>query len=675
MIVSKYKGGENVKKIWGMLFIFSMLFIVGCGKEEKPEQAMDTYVKAWNEQKFDEMYEQLSKEAKQSITKEDFVKKYENVYTGIAVKNLKVEAVTKKEDKKDEKNNANVPFKVSMDTIGGKITFENDAKLVKEKDGDKDVWKVDWNPSFIFPTMKQDDKVLVQSFSPKRGEIYDRNGSGLATNGKASEVGVVPGKLGESAQQTKETLAKLLHMPVEDIEKKLTAKWVQPGYYVPLSILPEDANENDYISMPGVAIRTVNVRTYPLGEAAAHLTGYMGKVNAEDLKKLADKGYKADDPIGRTGLESVFEDKLRGEKGGRVYIADAKGKELKELAKKEAKDGENITLTIDGGLQQKIYAEMKGEAGSSAAVHPQTGETLALVSSPSYNPNAMIRESAKAERDAWNNDPKKPMTNRFTQVYAPGSVFKPITGAIGLETKVLNPKESLNIDGLKWAKDSSWGNYYVTRVKDVNPVDFEKAMMYSDNIYFAQEALKIGKDKFIEEAKKFGLGEKLPIEYGFATSQIAKDGIKNDIQLADTGYGQGEVLMSSLHVALSYAPIVNEGNIPSPHLLKDEKQVKAWKENVVSKENSDILKNALIKVVNDPEGTGKIAKLDSTTLAGKTGTAELKESKEADGKELGWFVAFDANSPNMVVAMMIEDVKGRGGSSIPAEKVKHVFQK
>ncbi|HDX9579151.1 TPA: penicillin-binding transpeptidase domain-containing protein [Bacillus pseudomycoides] len=664
-----------MKKIWGMLLIFSLLLVVGCGKEEQPEQAMDTYVKAWNEKKFDKMYDQLSKEAKQSISKDDFVKKYENVYTGIAVKNLKVAAETKKEDKKDEKNNANVPFKVNMDTIGGKISFENEAKLVKEKDGDKEVWKVDWNPSFIFPTMKQDDKVLVQSFSPKRGEIYDRDGNRLATNGKAAEVGIVPGKLGESAQQTKETLAKLLQMPVEDIEKKLTAKWVQPSYYVPLSVLPEGANENDYISMPGVKTSSVNVRTYPLGEAAAHLTGYMGKVNAEDLKKLEGKGYKADDPIGRTGLENVFEDKLRGEKGGRVYIVDSKGKELKELAKKQAKDGENITLTIDGNLQQKIYAEMKGEAGSSAAVHPKTGETLALVSSPSYNPNVMMRESAKAEREALSNDQKKPMTNRFTQAYAPGSVFKPITGAIGLGTKVLDPKESLKIDGVRWAKDSSWGNYYVTRVKDANPVDFEKAMMYSDNIYFAQEALKIGKDKFTEEAKKFGLGEKLPIEYGFATSQIAKNDIKNDIQLADTGYGQGEVLMSSLHVALSYAPIVNEGNIPSPHLVKDDKQVKAWKEKVVSKENNDILKNSLIKVVNDPEGTGKIAKLDGITLAGKTGTAELKESKDADGKELGWFVAFDANSPNMIVAMMIEDVKGRGGSSIPAEKVKHVFQK
>ena len=297
------------------------------------------------------------------------------------------------------------------------------------------------------------------------------------------------------------------------------------------------------------------------------------------------------------------------------------------------------------------------------------------MSSPAYNPNAIVRGASKAQREAWNNDPKKPMTNRFTQASAPGSVFKAITGAIGLETKTIDPKEELKIQGLQWTKDSSWGNYYVTRVKDASPIDFDKAMKFSDNIYFAQQAIKIGKDKFMSEVKKFGFDEKLPIEYPFPVSKIAKDGIKNDIQMADTGYGQGQVLMTPLHLALTYAPIVNEGNIPSPHLIKDDKQVKPWKENVISKGNQDILKNALTKVINDEDGTGKIAKVDGMTLAGKTGTAELKESKEAEGKELGWFAAFDVNSPNMIVTMMIEDVKGRGGSNVPGEKVKHVFQK
>ncbi|PEI39534.1 MecA protein [Bacillus pseudomycoides] len=616
------------------------------------------------------MYDQLSKHAKESISKKEFTEKNEKIYEGIGVENLKIK---REKVSKDKTESEVILFTVSMDTAGGEISFSHEATLVKEKDGDKKSWKINWTPDFIFPGMKKNYKVRLQTEQGKRGEIYDRNGKGLVVNGKATEVGIIPEKLGDTGTQTKETIAQLLNMSIEEVDQKLTAKWIKPDSYVPIGILPEGRTQSDYISLEGVSSRPVKVRTYPLGEAAAHLTGYIGEVNAEELKLLQKKGYQADDLVGKTGLEKVLENKLRGEKGGRVFMEDENGKEIKNLAKTEARDGENVTLTIDASIQEKIYNEMKNEAGSSAAINPKTGETIALVSSPAYNPNIIVRGASKAQREVWNNDLKNPMINRFTQAVVPGSVFKTITGAIGLEAKVINPTEEFKIEGLKWTKDSSWGNYYVTRVKDASPIDFDKAMKYSDNIYFAQKALKIGKDQYESMLKKFGFHEKLPIEYEFPISIIAKDGIKNDIQLADTGYGQGQVLMTPLHLALTYAPIVNEGNIPSPHLI--QKEVKNWKENVISKESQRILKSALIKVINDPDGAGKIARIDDMTLAGKTGTAELKESKEADGKELGWFAAFDANAPDMIITMMIEDVKGRGGSNVPGEKIKHIFQK
>ncbi|WJE50635.1 penicillin-binding transpeptidase domain-containing protein [Bacillus cereus] len=659
-----------MKKIWILLFFCFTFILVGCNKGETKEQAFETYTKLWNDKKFADMYDQLSKHAKESISKKEFTEKNEKIYEGIGVENLKIKREKVSKDKTESKV---ILFTVSMDTAGGEISFSHEATLVKEKDGDKKSWKINWTPDFIFPGMKKNYKVRLQTEQGKRGEIYDRNGKGLVVNGKATEVGIIPEKLGDTATQTKETIAQLLNMSIEEVDQKLTAKWIKPDSYVPIGILPEGRTQSDYISLEGVSSRPVKVRTYPLGEAAAHLTGYIGEVNAEELKLLQKKGYQADDLVGKTGLEKVLENKLRGEKGRRVFMEDENGKEIKNLAKTEARDGENVTLTIDASIQEKIYNEMKNEAGSSAAINPKTGETIALVSSPAYNPNIIVRGASKAQREVWNNDLKNPMINRFTQAVVPGSVFKTITGAIGLEAKVINPTEEFKIEGLKWAKDSSWGNYYVTRVKDASPINFDKAMKYSDNIYFAQQALKIGKDQYESMLKKFGFHEKLPIEYDFPVSIIAKDGIKSDIQLADTGYGQGQVLMTPLHLALTYAPIVNEGNIPSPHLI--QKEVKNWKENVISKESQRILKSALIKVINDSDGAGKIAKIDGMTLAGKTGTAELKESKEAEGKELGWFAAFDANAPNMIVTMMIEDVKGRGGSSIPGEKIKHIFQK
>ncbi|EEM10833.1 Penicillin binding protein 3 [Bacillus pseudomycoides] len=660
----------ELKKIWILLFFCFTFILVGCNKGETSEQAFEAYVKLWNDKKFADMYDQLSKYAKESISKKEFTEKNEKIYEGIGVENLKIKREKVSKDKKESKV---ILFTVSMDTAGGEISFSHEATLVKEKDGDKKSWKINWTPDFIFPGMKKNYKVRLQTEQGKRGEIYDRNGKGLVVNGKATEVGIIPEKLGDTATQTKEIIAQLLNMSIEEVDQKLTAKWIKPDSYVPIGILPEGRTQSDYISLEGVSSRPVKVRTYPLGEAAAHLTGYIGEVNAEELKLLQKKGYQTDDLVGKTGLEKVLENKLRGEKGGRVFMEDENGKEIKNLAKTEARDGENVTLTIDASIQEKIYNEMKNEAGSSAAINPKTGETIALVSSPAYNPNIIVRGASKAQREVWNNDLKNPMINRFTQAVVPGSVFKTITGAIGLEVNVINPTEEFKIEGLKWTKDSSWGNYYVTRVKDASPIDFDKAMKYSDNIYFAQQALKIGKDQYESMLKKFGFHEKLPIEYEFPMSIIAKDGMKNDIQLADTGYGQGQVLMTPLHLALTYAPIVNEGNIPSPHLI--QKKVKNWKENVISKESQRILKSALIKVINDSDGAGKIARIDDMTLAGKTGTAELKESKEADGKELEWFAAFDANAPDMIVTMMIEDVKGRGGSNVPGEKIKHIFQK
>ena len=179
------------------------------------------------------------------------------------------------------------------------------------------------------PRYEKDYKVRMQIEQGKRGEIYDRNGKGLATNGKATEVGIIPEKLGETAAQTKEIVAQLLDMSIEEVEQKLTAKWIKPDSFVPIGILKEGTRQNDYIELEGVSSHPVNIRTYLLGEAAAHLTGYIGKVNAEELKSLQKQGYQADDLVGKTGLEKVLENKLRGEKGGRVFIEDEKGKEIK----------------------------------------------------------------------------------------------------------------------------------------------------------------------------------------------------------------------------------------------------------------------------------------------------------------------------------------------------------
>ncbi|WP_052339899.1 penicillin-binding transpeptidase domain-containing protein [Gorillibacterium massiliense] len=250
-----------------------------------------------------------------------------------------------------------------------------------------------------------------------------------------------------------------------------------------------------------------------------------------------------------------------------------------------------------------------------------------------------------------------------------------ITGAIGLDASIIHPDEGKTIAGLKWTKDGSWGNYYVKRIHDINPINLSEAFIYSDNIYFAQVALEIGKEKFAQEAARFGIGEAIPIEYPLNKSLLSKDTIQSDIQLADSGYGQGQVTMTSLHVALAYSALVNEGSMVMPLLVQSEAQEpRLWKEHAMSPETAALLKDDLVKAVSSPEGVGHGAYIQGASIAGKTGTAELKASKDADGQENGWFVGFDAAKPELLLSVMVEDVKGRGGSGYVTAKVKSIFQ-
>jgi penicillin-binding protein len=263
-------------------------------------------------------------------------------------------------------------------------------------------------------------------------------------------------------------------------------------------------------------------------------------------------------------------------------------------------------------------------------------------------------------------------------VYCPGSSFKPITAAIALNSKKLDPQSVKDIKGLAWQKDKSWGNYYINRVKAYDkPSNLLNALVYSDNIYFAQLALDIGEDTFKSETVNFGIGEKVPFDFELTASQFDSDGIlRNQIQLADSGYGQGEVLMNPLHLALIYSAFVNGGNIPKPKLTFSENPTAGfWKENVISSETAKLIAKDLEQVVKSPEGTGHQAFMKNLPLAGKTGTAEIKMNKaDKNGTELGWFAAVNTENPALLAVVMVEDVKTRGGSHYAVPIVKKVFQ-
>ncbi len=640
------------------------------------------YLSAWERLDYAGMYALLSPFVKNDLTEEQFVKRYQTIYDALKVSNLVVTALPTEEDGAVTGAGTAVKgfaYRVSMDTEEGPISFDNQGRVRKtvQDDGITN-WLIDWNPSYIFPGMEEGDTVRIEKTPAIRGEIVDRNGNPLAVNVEAAQLGIVPGKLGDSADTVKASMAKKLGMTVQEIDRKLGASWVKPNLFVPIAVVVDNAAREELIALPGVSAQKVTVRRYPLGEVAAHLIGYIGEINADELKTREAQGYKTGDLIGKAGLELMLETQLRGTSGKAVVIADRAGVQKSVIAGQDARNGTTYKLTIDAALQQAIYEEVKADEASVAAIQPKTGEVLALLSSPSYDPNAFVQGVSKEQYRQWNEDPRHPFLNRFSRTYAPGSSFKVITAAIGLDSGALDPNEAKEIAGLTWKKDSTWGKYYVKRVHELNPVDLSKALTYSDNIYFAQTALAIGKKQFVAGAARFGIGEPLPLTYPFSASQLAGGGgaPSGDIQLADSGYGQGQVEMTTLHVAFAFSALVNGGNIAYPQLSEADSAFagKLWKEQAMSTDTAELIKADLVKAVASPEGVGHGAYIAGASIAGKTGTAELKASKGTKGQENGWFVGFDADDPQLLISMMIENVQGRGGSRYVAAKVKRVFE-
>ena len=255
-----------------------------------------------------------------------------------------------------------------------------------------------------------------------------------------------------------------------------------------------------------------------------------------------------------------------------------------------------------------------------------------------------------------------------------------ITAAVGLESGAIDPMEDYGNVGLSWQKDASWGSYYVTTLHAYEPVILENALIYSDNIYFAKAALKIGSEEMESSLPGLGFNEELPFEIKMAESQYSNsEGIKTEIQLADSGYGQGQVLVNPLHMACIYSAFCNEGNVIKPYLVYQKDAVaEYWIPGAFSNETASRVLEGTKKVVNDSNGTGYAAHRDDILLAGKTGTAEIKASKDdTSGTELGWFAIFTAEDtverPILIISM-VEDVKGRGGSGYVVKKDNLVLE-
>ncbi|WP_238917533.1 penicillin-binding transpeptidase domain-containing protein [Clostridium sp. YIM B02555] len=655
-------------------FIICVVAFLIYNNVHKPQDKLIEYVNLINEKSYDKMYELTDSGTKQKISKDDFIARNKNIYEGMEVSKLKVDI------KNVNKNGslATIEYETSMDTLCGNLEFSNSIVLSRELGQE---YKIQWDSKNIFPDLTDYDKIKIKTMKSKRGDILDRNGVQLATDSISSNVGIVPGNLTSDKEKAIKEAAKLLEISPEYINKQISASYVKADMFIPIKLIPYgDSRIPELLKISGIKINDKDSRVYPLGEQAAHLVGYIQTINKDELDKHKDQEYNDSSVIGKAGLEKAFEDTLRGIDGAEIYIQGKDGEKKKSLISKEVKDGADLKLTIDANLQSLIYNQIGNDKAASVAMNPNTGEVLALVSTPSYNPNDFVLGMSNDKWTNLNNDPNKPLYNRFQAAIVPGSSFKPITAVIGVDTKKIDPNADKNIKGLSWKKNNSWGNYSVTRVSEYGGAsNLLNALVYSDNIYFAQAAIDIGKDVFKDKLNSFGFTDKMPFEYPLYNSQFSSNKeFKSEVQLADSGYGQAEVLVNPVHLGALYTMFENNGDILNPTLIySGSHDNKVWKSNAVSKEAANLVLQDLIQVVENPAGTGHAAFTTGLTIAGKTGTAELKASQtDTTGTETGWFVGMTTNKVpnNLLVVMMVEDVKNRGGSHYVVPKVKKVLE-
>ncbi|KOR26174.1 penicillin-binding transpeptidase domain-containing protein [Clostridium sp. L74] len=658
------------KRFLLIISLFSVfLILTSCSRGNKIEKTFNQYKEFWIKKDYQSMYSMLSEDSKKHISKESFIERYSNIYSAMEAKNISI--ITDK-DKSDK--DFTIPFTLSMDSIAGKLNIKGyNITLIKEN---KD-YKIKWNESLIFPKMNNKDIIEVEKYNAKRGNILDKNGSPLATTGIIKSVGIYPAKFKSDDEKDKiNKIASILDISQSYIENKLNAN-KNPEHFVPIvDLLDSDRDKiNKLLQIKGILINDKKSRVYNGGESIGSLIGYIGSITKEELEKNKNNGYNSSSLIGKAGLESLYEKKLKGKDGGYVYIQ--RGNEKINIAKKKAINGQDIKLSIDLNLQKKIYSEMNREKGASTAVNPKTGEVLAMVSSPSYDPNIFVTYTSNTQKDAFKKSNNLEFSNRFNDVYSPGSTVKLITAAVGLNNGVINPNLAMDIKGKSWKKDSSWGNYNVTRVKDPGrAITLKDAIKYSDNIYFAKVALDLGSDKFIKGINNFGIGEDLDFEYPIDKTQVSNKGkIDEEILLADTGYGQGQILVSPLHMALAYSALGNDGNIMKPRLnISENSTAKVWKK-AIDPNNVDTLVNGFSSVINDSDGTASDIKISGINIAGKTGTAEIKKTQDDNtGTENGWFVGVNTDNSKISLSMIIENVKDRGGSHFVTPKVKNIME-
>ena len=535
-----------------------------------------------------------------------------------------------------------------------------------------------------YNSLAEGNRLRAIPLAAMRGVMYDRNGQILVGSRPSFMVTYVPTQ-GKMTDEEANKLSRLLNMPADKILEK--AGKVKNSY-VP-TVLAQDLTpdvvtkvEERRNELPGISVDVQPIRYYPYDMMAAQIFGYVGQIDEDDMERLkVEDGVSNVTQIGRAGLESYYDDVLRGKDGSRQVEVDASGSPVMEVERKNPVQGHNIHLTLDLNLQTALEKAMDaqiaqgiGVSGIAAvAVDPNTGAVLAMASRPAYNPNWFTRGITESEWKQINGNPNHPMENRvIAGEYPPGSTFKLITGAAALELKKITPDEMIFDSGRHWLVDMRNAGG-----EALGWINFTEALAKSDNVYFYELGRRVGIDKLAEYAKMFGMGKKTGIAMrGEAAGLVASEEYKEknyhqDWYLGDTfnsAIGQGFQLVTPLQAAMIVSEVANGGIQYKPFIVSRIDNLDGTPYKIfapeqtgtleVSKTTLDLIREGMRNVAEESGTAGSLFAGFPVQVAGKTGTAE-----NFSGRDHGWFVAFAPyDHPRIVIAVLTEQ-GGFGASS------------
>lgn len=664
-----------------------MLFFTACRREPPgPEETVSGYMDCFMQADYTGMYSCLSTASANLPDQDAYVERYGNIFSAIDLTSLALTLQDLTYTIEEGVGTATVRADFSTGTVGG---FTQIYTLPLTYDAEEEIWSITWSTGLIFPDLKDGDKVIVSRYSPLRGDIVDRTGLTLAGTGAAytvcAKMDVIPDK-----QAFVEALAPLLETEPESLLRIMEQPWVQADSLVPLRVFSLNLTEEykeQILSVKGVLLDQTfktDSRRYLTNDLFSHVIGYVTPISAEELE--THPRYRANDYIGQTGLEAVYESNLYGQEGYRLSIQDQDGAVLSVIAEREVATGDTLTLTMDYELQKvahRVLAE-SGYNGSVIALDPSNGDVLAMVSNPDYDPNDFVNGIRNSVWKQYNEDESAPLFARNTKaLYPPGSTIKPFTAVMGLEQGVITPDTVVKeANSIEWIPAANWNAPPIHRVNHpAGAVNLDRALVWSDNIYFAWVAMRLSGDIYAEYAPRFGFGVDLPCDLRVSSAQITNEGtVWSPSLLANTGYGQGEMLSTPLQMACLYTAFYNDGTSMAPRLVRsinthegepvEEKENHVWLTGVVTEDEAALLEQSMIHTVEEVSGTAYGIGVEGLKLAAKTGTAQWKEK---DGEEIAWLVGYTVEEANpLLVCVTLETPENSGG--VKREMARTLFE-